>query len=61
MKRIILMGIAIMAIFVSSCKKEEVETPKAINNVKEINKRTVVVSDDEAFEKLSLEKQGMLL
>ena len=34
MKRIIFMGIAIMVIFASSCKKEEVDNPKT--NVKEI-------------------------
>lgn len=37
------MGIAIMVIFASSCKKEEVDTPKAVNNVKQLNKRTVIV------------------
>ena len=32
MKRIIFMGIAIMAIFVSSCKKEDIETGNLIPN-----------------------------
>jgi len=31
MKRIIFMGIAIMAIFVSSCKKEEVQAPETLS------------------------------
>jgi len=58
MKRIIFMGITIMAIFVSSCKKEVVQAPEVVTQIKQPNKSKIEYEDLEILLKTGLNKIG---